>query len=254
MGHKQSIVIGKKEYKYKKDILAHYKKILNSYNFDESLDDQDYYDVIFLLKEFDFFEPEISDLPEKEYLEYINKTIYDIKIYKAQYNTRSFCIEYKLENNPDEIEYQYISYLQIINKHKVSPFRNFTGICRNEVQDDINQIKQKYFDKYSNKGKVKCQETGILSSWEELVVDHRQPFTFSMIIDRFIELEQLKIENMEYYKDDKNIIRFDDRILVQKFREYHKIKAKFRLVRKDCNSSRTGMARIADSSKYLKIN
>ena len=253
MGLKRPIIIGKKEFKYKKDVLAHYKKILNSYVFNDSLNDRDYYDVIFLLKKFSFFNSEISNLPEEEYLKYVNKIIHDIKIYKAQYNTKSFCIEYNMENDPENIEYQYISYLQIINRHKTSPFRNFTMICRNEIQDDIFIVKQNYFNENSVKGKVKCQETGLFSTWEELVVDHRQPFTFSMIVDRFIELENIDIKNIDSFIGENNIVRLSDRTLSEKFKEYHKSKAKFRIVRKDCNLSRSGMAKISDSKNDLKV-
>jgi len=35
---------------------------------------------------------------------------------------------------------------------------------------------------------VKCQESGELLSWKELVIDHRQLNTFSVIVDRFIEV------------------------------------------------------------------
>lgn len=46
--------------------------------------------------------------------------------------------------------------------------------------------------------RVKCQETGELCKWEELVVDQRQTNTFSIIVDRFIELHNIDINSIEY--------------------------------------------------------
>ena len=42
--------IGRLKFKYKKDVIAHYKKILNSYSFKESLVEKDFRDVLNLLK------------------------------------------------------------------------------------------------------------------------------------------------------------------------------------------------------------
>ena len=47
------IKIGDKEYKYKKDALIYYKSILNSYNFEDSLNDDHFNDLIDLI-DFDF--------------------------------------------------------------------------------------------------------------------------------------------------------------------------------------------------------
>ena len=41
--------------------------------------------------------------------------------------------------------------------------------------------------------------------------------------------------------------------LAKKFKNYHKVKAVLRIVRKECNSSRTNMARIKDTVNDLKI-
>ena len=53
--------------------------------------------------------------------------------------------------------------------------------------------------KYPQKGQAKSQETGKLLNWEELNIDHRQPNTFSVIVDRFIELNNINLKGMEYF-------------------------------------------------------
>ena len=100
---------------------------------------------------------------------------------------------------------------------------------------------------------MKCQETGILSTWTELVVDHRQPNTFSIIVDRFKEVNIIDLETIEYTQNDQNHIVFQDDKWTKDFKQYHKEKASLRLVRAECNSSRTGMARLKRTSKDLTI-
>jgi len=46
---------------------------------------------------------------------------------------------------------------------------------------------------------------------------------------------------------------FEDSVLSEKFREYHKQKAALRIVRKEYNSSRSNMAKISHQKKDLRI-
>lgn len=185
--------------------------------------------------------PNFNDFSERE-LEII-----DIKVSQVQFNTKCFEIFYSDETS------QYISYLMMINRTKYTPEKLFYAACRNSIHKDIQKVKQDYFDKNAVKGQVKCQETGILSTWTELVVDHRQPNTFSIIIDRFKEVNKIDLDNIEYTTTDQNHIVFEDDKWAESFKQYHKNKASLRIVRIECNSSRTGMARVKRSSKDLTI-
>jgi len=115
-------------------------------------------------------------------------------------------------------------------------------------------VKQSFFDKYSEEGFVKCQETGIDSKWEELVVDHRQPNTFSVIVDRFIELNQIDLNENEYKVNEDNHLVLEDESLAEKFRTYHKEKANLRIVRKERNLSRSGLAKNQKQNKDLTVS
>ena len=250
--------IGQKEYKFKKDAIAHYRAILNSYDFGQSLNDSDYDDIIDLL-DYDYFnyivevenleqnlEEELDDDKNEELNE--DDLIIDcIKVAKVQFNTK--CFEIFFSNNTSS----YISYLMIINNKRYSPEKLFYIACRNSIHSDIHSVKQKYFDKNSVKGQVKCQETGILSKWTELVLDHRQPNTFSIIVDRFKEVNRINVDAIEYTSNEQNHIIFKDENLTQNFKEYHRKKARLRIVRKECNSSRTGMARVKKTAKDLTV-
>ena len=182
-----------------------------------------------------------NDFSEKE-LEII-----DIKVSRVQFNTKCFEVFYSDNSS------QYISYLMIINNTKYTPEKLFYVACRNSIHYDINSVKQRYFDDHSIKGIVKCQETRVLSKWTDLVVDHRQPNTFSIIVDRFKEVNKIEVGIIEYTSDDQNNIIFKDRNWAETFRNYHTEKATLRIVRIECNSSRTGMARLKRTSKDLTI-
>ncbi|PSR54254.1 DUF3223 domain-containing protein [Adhaeribacter arboris] len=252
--------IGEKEYKFKKDAVAHYRTILNSYDFGQSLNDADFNDLIDLLdyEHFNYLaelestgddgneEIESNEASTEESADE-GLSIEEIRVARVQFNTKCFEIVYNDKTSC------YISYLMIINNTQHSPEKLFSIACRNAIHSDIRSVKQIHFDNHSIKGQVKCQETGLLSKWTELVVDHRQPNTFSIIVDRFKEVNRIDLESIEYTSNDQNHIVFKDESWTNEFRKYHTEKASLRIVRKECNSSRTGMARIKRTSKDLII-
>ncbi len=67
--------------------------------------------------------------------------------------------------------------------------------------------------------KNNCQKTKELLSWEQINVDHRQPNTF--LSDRFIELNKITLEKVEYVEIDGEGNELADLELKQKFIEYH---------------------------------
>jgi hypothetical protein len=243
---KKPLKIGKKEFKFKKDAVTHYKTILNSYEFEETLNDSDYDDILALLDYSNDINNEGTNLQENTEIDEGDLVIDAIKVAKVQFNTKCFELYYN-----DECS-EYISYLMLLGEKRYTPEKRFNIACRNSIHDDIHDIKQRYFDKNSVKGQVKCQETGILSKWTELVLDHRQPNTFSIILDRFKEVYPVSLNSIEYTTKG-HLLVFADKNLAQDFRKYHKEKANFRLIRKECNSSRTGMARVKKSAKDLTV-
>lgn len=254
--------IGQKEYKFKKDAIAHYRAILNSYDFDQSLNSNDFEDLIVLI-DHDYLNylAEIEESADQNEANIENElelsenndaieevvVIENIKVSKVQFNTKCFEVFYSDQTS------MYISYLMMLNNSKYTSEKLFCIACRNSIHEDIRSVKQSYFAANSVKGQVKCQETGILSRWEELVVDHRQPNTFSVILDRFKEVVNLDLDAIEYISNEKNHIVFEDGKLTESFRKYHSAKATLRIVRRDFNSSRSGLARLKRTSKDLTI-
>lgn len=227
--------IGSKEFKNKKEALNYYKEILNSYKFGETLNDKDKQDIIDLLSIRPDFETKFCNGFKQIYVDKIPK-----------YNSKAFFV---LDNNS---ELEVFSYIKCINGSK-PPLTKFSCTCRDIVQDDINNVKLQYFKDNSQKGKVKCQETGEQCKWEDLVIDHRQPNTFSVIVDRFIEVNHIDILIIEYINIFDGVYRFKDEELCQKFREYHKEKANLRIVTKSKNSGRAYQGRVKKQKKDLEI-
>ncbi|MBN1989923.1 MAG: DUF3223 domain-containing protein [Bacteroidales bacterium] len=242
--------IGEREFKFKKDALNYYKEILNSYDFGEMLKDDHYNDIIDLLNydiSFSDNHPEVEERENEEEAGNDDYVIENIRIGKVQFNTKCFELVYR------NGETDFISYRLRISKRKEDNFNDFRIAARNAVQCDLRSVKQEYFDNFSKKGFVPCQETGIQSNWSDLVVDHRQPNTFSIIVDRFIEMNKINLEEIEYVTDFNNLYIFKDNDLLETFRKYHKEKAVLRVVRKECNSSRAYQGRLKEQKRDLRI-
>ncbi len=231
---KTPITIRNKIFKYKKDALLYFKTKLNSYDFGEVLNKTDTADIIALL------------LENETRKDKIGCGIKEIKIGKVQFGTKCFQI---IRN---DLTIENFSYVYCING-SLKPFAKFSHACRNAIHEDLHNVKQKYFDQNSIKGKVKCQETGILSFWVELNVDHRQPNTLSIIIDRFIELYKIDLKNIEYESDKDNKTVLADKDLENKFRDYHVEKANLRIIRKEKNMGRSHQGRVQNQKKDLRI-
>lgn len=232
---KTPIFIRDKIFKYKKDALAYFKTKLNSYDFGEVLNEEDTADVKALL------------LENKTRKDRIGCGIKEIRIGKVQFGTKCFQI---IRN---DLTIDNFSYVYCINGD-LKPFTKFSHACRNAIHKDLHDVKQKYFGQNSIKGKVKCQETGILSLWTELNVDHRQPNTLSIIIDRFIELYKIDLTTIKYETDKDNKSLLADKDLENKFIDYHMEKANLRIVRKEKNNGRAHQGRVKSQKKDLRID
>lgn len=231
---KKKIEIGEKEFATKKDALNHYKTILNSYQFEETVNRGDLKDVLDLLET----HPNVK--------EKIGVGIESVRITKARYNTKSF--ELVRTDGSKEL----FSYTKRFNAPKTD-FTKFREACRQVIQEDLRNVKLVYFERYSKKGKVKCQESGEFSKYEELNIDHRQPNTFSVIVDRFIELNNIDIEKIKYIQIEGGPNELADESLKEEFRQYHKEKANLRIVKKSLNLGRSFQARVIRQKKDLVI-
>jgi hypothetical protein len=231
---KKPIKIGEKTFIYKKDALLHFKRILNSYGYDEVLTPTDFEDVLNLLR-----------LHERA-TEKIDVGVREIRVDEIRYKTKCFRI-IRVDSSSD-----VFSYTKCINGG-LSQIEKFRRTCRHLVNDDLRNVKLAYFKSHSRKGKVKCQETGEWCYWEELNVDHRQPNTFSVIVDRFIEVNGIVLDKVKYLEVVDAVYKFEDEFLCKSFREYHQEKSNLRLVKRRSNLGRSHQARLKRQAKDLLI-
>jgi len=231
---RKKIEIGEREFATKKDALNHFKTILNSYEFGQNLNKDDLKDILDLLESH-------PNAKEK-----IGVGIEYVRIAKVQYNTKSF----ELVRTDGSTE--FFSYTKRINAPKTD-FTKLREACRQAIQEDLRNVKLAYFDRFSKKGQVKCQESGDLAKYEELNVDHRQPNTFSVIVDRFVELNKLDLKKIKYLQIDGGPNELADENLKEEFRQYHRDKANLRIVKKSLNLGRSFQARVNRQKKDLTI-
>ena len=231
---KKSIEIGSKRFSTKKEALNHFRNILNAYEFGQQLNGLDFSDVMSLLDT----HPRLKDK--------IGIGIKEIRVGKTRYDKKAF----ELIRFDDTTE--FFSYIKRINSPK-SDFTKFAQACRQIIQEDLRIVKLEYFKNYSKHGQVKCQESGELAKYEELNVDHRQPNTFSVIVDRFIEINDIDIKSVKYRIVDGAPDELLDDELADKFRDYHRQKAILRIVKKQFNQRRAFQGRIQRQKKDLRI-
>ncbi len=231
---KEELKIGGLSFKYKKDALSHFRRILNSYENGQELTQDDFDEVYALLQ------------LHRNANEKMGCGVKSLKVESVRHNTKCFKIV-RTDSTSD-----IFSYTKCINGGS-TPIGKFSKVCRETINDDLREVKLSYFKNNSVKGRVKCQETGELCSWEELSVDHRQPNTLSAIIDRFIELHGIDVSSVSYKKNQDHVYIFEDASLTEKFRRYHKEKANLRIVKKAVNLSRSHQARVKRQKRDLTI-
>jgi hypothetical protein len=226
--------IGQHEFKFKKDALSYYKSILNSYKPNQLVIESDFEDLVELIK----IRPDSKNK--------IGVGIECIKVIEVRHKTK--CFEIQRMDGSSEV----FSYIKCLNV-KSNPLSKFRKTCRDTISEDLRNVKLSFFKKHSSKGQVKCQETGELCLWEELNVDHRQPNTFSIIVDRFIEVYNIDINQVEFIEVMDSVYNFKDTELSENFKKYHKEKANLRLVKKANNLGRSYQARVNRQQKDLRI-
>ena len=118
---KKWVQIGQLNFKYKKDVIAHFKTILNSYGFRESLNAKDFNDVLNLLK----IHPNAK--------EKIEIGIKEIKVDETRYKTKCFNV-IRVDSSCE-----IFSYIKCI-KGSLPPLTKFSKTCRDVVSDALRLV------------------------------------------------------------------------------------------------------------------
>ena len=181
MPKKKPIEIGVRFWEFQKDALKHYQDILSSYEIDDELIGEDFNEIFDLIK----------NHPSAE--EKIGNGVASIVVKGDAYGSKCFHIIRK-DGSQDNFSYRKA----VVGEAR--PFTKFCQACRKAVEQDISNLKTKYFLDENDfpKNQAKCQETGIEITRENSHVDHRHPNTFSVIVDRFIEIEHIDLNSVSY--------------------------------------------------------
>lgn len=231
MGRSIKVRIGDKVWPNKKSALEHYQAILASYSAGSTIEDEDYEDIAALL----------LNHPSAKLK--IGSGIKSITVNSDQFGTKCFHAN-RTDGTSDNF-----SYKKCINGES-SAITNFSQACRKAVEEDIIKLRDELF---SSGKSVRCQESGQVLSLDQAHIDHRQPHTFSMIVERFIEVNGFDVDDIEYVSQGVYGRAFKDSKISKMFREYHKKKAKLRVVAKDRNLRRSHLAKAGSQKKDLKI-
>lgn len=124
--------IGNKEFKYKKDALIYYKRILNSYLPKQTVSRKDFKDLIELI--------EIRHDKDKK----IGCGIEFIQVIEGRHKIK--CFQLVRINGSKEV----FSYIKCING-KSKPLAKFVKTCRETVIDELRNVKKVFFEKTPTK-------------------------------------------------------------------------------------------------------
>jgi hypothetical protein len=236
MGRKKSIIIGSRHFEYQKDAIEYYRKVLERYGIGDSLIDEDFDEVYELLRNHPDAVGKIGGGVEDIFVsgDGYGKQCFHVR--RAGGSTENFSLHKSVKGEP-------------------SDFTKFCSACRKEVEEEMRKVRDDYFSKTNGDRKqtAKCQATGEPITYEDAQVDHRQPNTFSVIVDRFIEINQLDLASIQYDTSEQYGRLLCDRQLAEKFRQYHRAKATLRVVARDVNLRRSHMARVQRQKKDITL-
>lgn len=110
----------------------------------------------------------------------------------------------------------------------------FRRACRFAVRHFIIDFKDKYFD-----GCVepKCPVLGTIMTYDNCHVDHTPPYTFERIVCEFIDLREIKVEDVYLFGDQDECVGYEffDKYLEEDWIKFHNEKARLRVISEKAN-------------------
>jgi len=233
---RQSVVINGREFKYQKDAIEYFKKMLDRYRNGQTITADDHEMLMSLLER----HPEA----DKKIGCGVKRLCKD----KTDMPTSCFWIEREDGSRTD------FSYRTAISAKGKSLYQEFLEACRNAVQDDLRITKERFFETHGDEnGKVECDITRERVAIYESHLDHKKPLTFQVIVNTFIGANsiELKIEMLSMSQDAQFQTTFVDLDLKEKFRRYHHRMAQLRIIKAERNLSLGGSERIRSCTKEV---
>lgn len=236
-GHK--LKIGEMNFNTKKSAIEFYRNILNKYEANTSISDEDYSYLVDLLN-YNSDTSEESDLKNKgsELLIEIDDIIVDY--HPAYKKTKCFYAIF------GEEEWLF-SYLLAINGD-LSDEKKFYISCRHSIKNILRDFKKKIFE---NKP-VRCAVTKNVLTWENCQVDHKAPMTFSVIVKTFLKSHNIEIMDIGLSYEG-SIWQFTDKNFEQAFVEYHNKVALLRVISSKENQKLASKARLKPTKNDFSV-
>lgn len=198
-----------KIYTTKISLLNDIKKILNSYNLDDTINDTDKKIIVDLLKY------------HTEYKDKLGPGIDKIKIQETPYKNRGFTLFRKDGSFTD------FSYIKCINHPTL--LSKIKECCRHAIIEDIINFKQNMF---SENKTIVCPITHKNIGYEDCQIHHDNP-TFSKIMKRWLKNKKITEEQINKSKDNSYETYFTDKSLIIDFRDFHNSIANLRAISKE---------------------
>ena len=222
MGKPQKIEVGSRVFNTKAECLNYTKDILNKYNLEEHLNENDLLYILELLKR------------HTDYKIKIGIGVKSIVIRKDTEwgTTRLF---YIIRHDDTGTDFSYPSCVN--NDTSREPLKMFKLSARSAVKDQIEKHLMNYKRTIDADGHVLCEKMGTKIKWSEAEVDHTPPLTFNSIVEKFMQTNNLEPSQVEYTGFDDNQYRkeFKDINLRGLFAEYHRSVANLRVISKQEN-------------------
>ncbi len=224
---KKSVVIGELQFSSKGEAKTYFSKILNNHPVGTVLSDRNFDDIMSLL------------LCHPKADEKIGVGVNSIKIDPGFYSSNRCFHVVRTDGSVENFSIKKC----IDGDH--STFYKFCIACRRVVETELRSMKGKYFEEHGDKEcRVICPITKEKITFEEAHVDHREPFTFSVIVYSFIKANNINLDRVDYLTEGKYGNEFKDNVLTEKFRTWHREIAKLRIVKAKTNLAKAHLGRI----------
>jgi hypothetical protein len=219
----QAFQIGNKSFNNKASLILFIKGILNKYDLNACVNNDDLSFLKFLLT------------LHPDYLVKVGCGVKAIKIKLDGHWGKTRCFHI-LRIDGTETDFSYLNCIN--NSASKEPLKMFKEAARTAIAEQVVTYLINYIKRtIDSNGKVICEKTRTKILRQEAVVDHTPPITFDKIVMDFLEVKKLDLQQIEYhgFGDNEYNKRFKDEKLAKEFSEYHKRIAKLRVISKHQN-------------------
>lgn len=154
---------------------------------------------------------------------------------RPPFNTLALYYKYKSNDFVDDVSY-VLCIKNLFGKY--TPDKHYVEDVVSAFRNESHfGSKKKYFVEHT----VICDDVfvGVCDnchvSTTSITTDHSM-VPFKVILNTFVEKEDILLNTVEIFENDKNELRIKDTDLAQKWREFHDTHATYRLLCKSCNS------------------